>query len=245
MVERRKPKRNGAAVLEEPAPPGGGTEPRAAVLPVELVDPRSLRPHPRNYQEHPDDQLAHLIASIEAHGFYKNVVVSRDGVILAGHGAVKAAIEKGMDRVPVTRLELNSDDDAALQVVVGDNEIGRLALRDDRLMTDILKQLRDQDVDLLQGTGFDDAMLAGLAMVTRPVSEIEDKNEAMHWLGMPEYDEGTYAARLIINFESIELRDAFLEDHGMRYAKGATSRVASAWWPPREREDTASVEFEG
>jgi ParB-like chromosome segregation protein Spo0J len=45
-----------------------------------------LKPHPRNYRTHSDDQLKHLIQSIKEHGFYRNVVVIKDGTILAGHG---------------------------------------------------------------------------------------------------------------------------------------------------------------
>lgn len=44
-----------------------------------------LRAHPRNYRRHPDDQLAHIMRSIELHGFYRAVVIARDGTVLAGH----------------------------------------------------------------------------------------------------------------------------------------------------------------
>jgi ParB-like chromosome segregation protein Spo0J len=62
-----------------------------------------LKPHPRNYQQHPDDELAHIMESIKTHGFYRNVVIARDGTILAGHGVTQAARKLGYTHVPVIR----------------------------------------------------------------------------------------------------------------------------------------------
>lgn len=59
---------------------------------IEHVDPKRLKPHPRNYRGHPDDQLAHIERSIRDNGVYRNVLVARDYTILAGHGF-------GFDRV--------------------------------------------------------------------------------------------------------------------------------------------------
>jgi hypothetical protein len=55
---------------------------------TELIAIKELKPHPRNYRSHPEDQLVHLVNSIKQHGFYRNVVVAKDNTILAGHGVV-------------------------------------------------------------------------------------------------------------------------------------------------------------
>ena len=73
---------------------------------IELVEIAQLKPHPRNYRDHPDDQLEHLVQSIKDNGFYRNAVVSRDSVILAGHGVVKAAQKIGLKEIPVIRLDV-------------------------------------------------------------------------------------------------------------------------------------------
>ncbi len=101
---------------------------------VEIAKIADLRPHPRNYQGHPDDQLDHLIESIKANRIYRNIVIAQDNVILAGHGVVSAARKMGMDEIPVVRLEFDSDDPRALKVLTGDNEISHLAERDDRVL---------------------------------------------------------------------------------------------------------------
>ena len=46
--------------------------------PTEWVDLATLTPHPRNYRAHPADQLAHIQASLQAHGFYRNIVLEQD-----------------------------------------------------------------------------------------------------------------------------------------------------------------------
>lgn len=144
---------------EEPAVEAGVG---GVVKATEVVAIAALRPHPRNYRRHPESQVAHIAESIRRHGFYRNVVVARDGTILAGHGVVEAARRAGLVEVPVYRLDVAPESPVALKVLTGDNELGRLAEADERALAEILKDvLRDDEVGLL-GTGFDDATLGAL-----------------------------------------------------------------------------------
>jgi ParB-like chromosome segregation protein Spo0J len=120
-------------IMHEPPPP------RPTIRPVALAN---LRPHPRRYRAHPDDQVAHLMAAIRAVGFYRNVVIARDGTVLAGHGMVEAARRLGMSKVPAARLDVAPDEPAALKVLAGDNGIAHLAEQDDRALTELLKEIR-------------------------------------------------------------------------------------------------------
>ena len=72
---------------------------------LEVLALKDLRPHPRNYREHPEDQLAHLKQSIQKHHIYRNIVIARDGTILAGHGVVEAAKALGLETIPGCRLD--------------------------------------------------------------------------------------------------------------------------------------------
>lgn len=210
---------------------------------IEMVELDTLRPHPRNYNGHPDDQVEHLIASLRQHKFYKNVVVANDGTILAGHGIVQAARRVGVRRVPVHRLPYGPDDPEAWKVLSGDNEIARLRLVDDRGLADLLKETKERSLDGLLGTGFDDMKLANLVFVTRPKSEIEDFNEAAEWVGMPDYDEGEKAVKLILTFDSAEARAELMRELGL-VKSGANGETWSAKWPPQGRKDRSSVKFE-
>lgn len=102
---------------------------------TEMVSVEELRPHPRNYRKHPEDQIEHLVDSIKQNGFYRNVVIARDGTILAGHGVVEACIRLNTSEIPVIRLNREPDDPQSLKVLTGDNEIGHLGEIDDRILS--------------------------------------------------------------------------------------------------------------
>ena len=148
---------------------------------TERVPIDDLRPHPENYRDHPPDQIEHIISSITNLGFYRNVVIANDNTILAGHGVWKACKQMGtIKEIPCIRLKVSPDSASAKKVLVGDNEIGKLGLQDDRMLTTILREIYEADdlVDGLLGTGYDEMMLAGLVYVTRPADEIQDVDEA-------------------------------------------------------------------
>jgi hypothetical protein len=210
---------------------------------VEWVALDSLRPHPRNYQQHPDDQIEHLAQSLREHGFYRNVVIARDSTILAGHGVVQAAKSIGLDEAPCVRMDLDAAEPRALKLLAADNEISHLAERDDRALSELLKEVKDTDLDGLLGTGYDEMMLANLVMVSRPRSEIQDIDHAAHWVGMPEYEEGRQVLQAQVSFRNPDDRAEFCRLIGAPPPN--SSRVVSAWYPPKEREDLASVRFEG
>ena len=213
--------------------------------PYEAIEMKidDLTPHPKNYREHPEDQLVHIIKSIEEHGFYRNIVIAKDNVILAGHGVVKASKRMGLTTVPVIKLDIDSNGPKALKVLAGDNELGRLAEVNDRALSEILKEIMEVDVVGLLGTGYDEMMLANLAMVTRPAKEIKNINEAAEWLGMPDYEPTEVPYKISINFRNIEDRTQFLALSGLEMTD-SESKTLIGWFPPKEREDKASVKYD-
>lgn len=204
-----------------------------------------LKEHPRNYRDHPDDQLEHIAASITEHGFYRNIVVAKDLTILAGHGVVKAASEKlGLTEVPVIKLNVGPNTPKALKVLTGDNELSRLAGIDDRLLSELLREVYEDDPTALLGTGYDEAMLASLVLVTRPTSEIANPTEAAQWVGMPEFENNDKPFQLLVSFDSEADRDKLLKEIGVE-PRIATpgGKCWSLRWPDRPREDVKSVAF--
>ena len=200
-----------------------------------------LKPHPQNYQQHPDDQLEQIIASIKMHGFYRNIVVANDNTILAGHGVVQAAKKMGKKRVPVIQLNIPADDPRAVKVMTSDNEINNMANVDDRVLTELLREIVSQEGEAgLAGTGFDGRQLAALAMVTRPASEIADFDEAAEWLGMPDFSPGVEAKKIIVSFENDDDREDFAKTLGV----SITAKTKSLWWPVKQRNDVSSVKLE-
>ena len=219
------------------------TKKRVSVPPPSMVETDSLNPHPRNYRSHPEDQLDHLAQSLKDNGFYRPVVIAKDNTILAGHGIVQAAKRLEMNKVPVIQLPIGPDDPKALKVLTGDNAIQHLAAQDDRALTELLKELSDSD-DLL-GTGYDEMMMAALAMVTRPKSEIETIDAAAEWAGMPDYEPRGVRITLQMNFEDESARDEFVRKHDITCQKKREGAPTwSAWWPEKEREDPGSIKYD-
>ena len=130
---------------------------------LERVALADVRPHPRNYQTHPDEEIQHLMQSLTMHGVYRNVVIARDGTLLAGHGVVEAARRLGYTSLTMKRLALDPHEPRALQILVGDNEIARLAIKHEDALAALLQELSQDDPLALLGTGFDEEALAALA----------------------------------------------------------------------------------
>jgi hypothetical protein len=204
-----------------------------------------LKPHPKNYREHPADQLDHIERSLRENGQYRNIVTAKDGTILAGHGVWEAMRDRlGWKEARAIRLPITANSPAALKVLAGDNEIGRRAVIDDRALADILKEIQEVDVDGLLGTGYDAMMLANLAYVTRNGNEIADFDAAAAWAGMPDYDPGDLRPRLIITFDSEAEREAFAKQSGISLRKSADGRQTwSARWPEQAEEDLSSLRY--
>ncbi|MCP4897335.1 MAG: ParB N-terminal domain-containing protein [bacterium] len=208
----------------------------------QLILISDLKPHPRNYRDHPEDQIEHLMQSIREHGIYKNIVTARELTILAGHGLVEAAAKMEIEAVPAVVKDIDPYDPLALKLLAADNFLPYFAEDDDRALTELLKEIAD--VDTLFGTGFDEQMLAALAMVTRPAEEIEDIDAAAEWLGMPEFESDPTRISLVLHFDNEDMRTELIRDMGLTI----TNKVRKAWsakYPPQPKDDVRSVMFEG
>lgn len=212
--------------------------------PVEIVPIGFLQPHPRNYRRHPADQIEHLAESIKEHGLYRPIVTAKDGTILAGHGIYAAALSLKLAEVPIHRMPLDAEEPRAIKVLTADNELGRFAESDDRLLSELLREVKDFDPAGLLGTGYDEMMLANLVMVTRSASEIADIDEAAHWVGMPGYEQDDRAGvKLVITFPDVESRQRYIEETELQVDVRSKSLAWSTRWPWTDREDLSALRF--
>ena len=210
---------------------------------IETINVSELKEHPRNYKQHPEQQLEHIIKSIEEHGFYRNIVIAKDNTILAGHGVALACKSMGKQKVPVIRLDIDSDSTQALKVLTSDNEIGNLAMVDDRQLSEVLKDILDDDLDLT-GTGFNEDQLSALIYTTRDANEIQTINEANEWVGIADYENKPDSIKIMVHFDTEEDRDNFmqlLDNPHVNYKMGKTWKI---WYPERGNEDPSSIRFE-
>lgn len=210
---------------------------------AESVDIDLPKDHPKNYRRHPDDQLEHVVHSVKAHGQYKNIVTADDYTILAGHGVREACKRAGLTKINVVRLDLKPNSPRALKILAGDNEIGKLGEVDDRALSEILKQIKEECDDGLAGTGFDDKMLANLIFVTRPSGEIRSADEAAQWVGMPDFGKKDDDVKITVLFRNKRDRERFVDEFKMKITTYKTETSWTTWWPPKERDDLESVKF--
>ena len=204
---------------------------------IQLVDINLIKPHPKNYKKHPQDQLEHICKSIKENGIYRNILISNDNVILAGHGVYEACKRMNFTKVPTLKINLNSDSSKAMKLLVSDNEIGHLAEIDQISLSETLKSIMDNNT--LLGTGYDEMMLSNLLFTTRPESEIKDFDAAAEWVGMPEYEPSTMPKKIIVSFANDKDREEF----GKVLNIPLTEKTKSVWYPYKGQDDTKNVEF--
>ena len=114
----------------------------------------SLQPDPRNARTHPKRQLDQLRASILQFGFTNPILVDEAGVLIAGHGRLRAAKDIGLPTVPVIELVgLNEAEKKALRLA--DNKIALNAGWDLEILKLELADIASLDIDFdLSLTGF-------------------------------------------------------------------------------------------
>lgn len=118
-----------------------------AKQPIETVDPRTLVPHPENPRR---GDVAGVTRSIRDNGWWGVVIAQRStGRILAGHTRTAAAIEAGLESVPVFWLDV--DDDGARRVLLADNRWADVATYDPAGLAALLGSL---DADALGSVGY-------------------------------------------------------------------------------------------
>lgn len=117
---------------------------------IEMVPVSELIHHPKNMNEHSDDQINRLVKLIEYQGFRNPLVVQRGtNLVVAGNGRLMAARKIGLAYVPVTYQEFDSE--AQLYAyMTSDNAIASWAHLDlSKVNTEMLDLGPDFDIDML------------------------------------------------------------------------------------------------
>lgn len=142
----KRPVRSAAPKVDTSDPPFSPPQWPAAQRETRLL--KNLKPHPRNSHQHPPEQIAAIVAGIKKFGVYKvSVLVDETDTILAGHGFSMAAVEAGVEEIPVA-VARGWTDEMKLAVLEADNRFPELAIYDNQLRADNLGMLRDVDFDM-------------------------------------------------------------------------------------------------
>ncbi|TXH09391.1 MAG: hypothetical protein E6R04_08115 [Spirochaetes bacterium] len=116
---------------------------------ITMVKTSELLHYPKNANIHSEDQINRLIKLIEYQGFRNPLVVQKGtNLVVAGNGRLMAAKKMGMEKVPVTYQEFDSE--AQLYAyMTSDNAIASWAELDMSAINSEVLDFKDFDLELL------------------------------------------------------------------------------------------------
>ena len=118
-------------------------------LKIEYLPIEELKPYANNAKDHPAEQVEQIKKSIQEFGFDDPIGIWGDEIV-EGHGRLIAAIELGMDTVPVIRLDHLTDDQRRAYALVHN----KLTMNSDFNLDLLRIELDDIDIDMTD-FGFD------------------------------------------------------------------------------------------
>lgn len=131
----------------------------------------ALIPHPRNYNQHTESQLARLRASDRRFGQVRSVVVQEGApgkyLIVAGHGYIEARRAEGHTEVRADIIPATWSAEQVEGYLVADNELARMSQPDTEMLAQLLQEQQATGFDLLT-MGVDETALADLFAAAAP-----------------------------------------------------------------------------
>lgn len=122
---------------------------------IEYVPVEKLKPAKYNPRIMPEEEMKNLKRNILEFGMVDPIVVNSDMTIIGGHQRLKACTEIGMESVPVVVLEMDKDQEIALNI-----SLNKIKGRWDRdSLADIIKKIKKKYQPML---GFQKANLEAI-----------------------------------------------------------------------------------
>jgi hypothetical protein len=125
-----------------------------------------LLPYARNVNQHSQEQINEVAASIREFGCLAPLVIDNDNTIMAGHCRLAAAHKLKLTEVPVVRASHLSETQKKAYILA-DNKLAKKATTDEAMLRLEMIELRDHSMDLTL-TGYSDAEVESLLVVEVP-----------------------------------------------------------------------------
>jgi hypothetical protein len=151
------------------------------------VDPAAVTLDPLNARAHPSRNLSAIRQSLKQFGQTKPIVLSRDGIVLAGNGTVLAARELGWSELAAVKVDL--DGEQARAYAIADNRAAELAEWDYETLAGLMKDLDRRDLLGWSDDEIDDVL--GALVADEGQEADEEPSEATVdpvWPGEPTFD---------------------------------------------------------
>lgn len=170
------------------------------------VEINLLKPHPSNYRKHPPEQIEKIERSIKTFGLVRNIVISEDYYILAGHGVVEACKNLGIEKIKAYLIPYPHTSPVAKAFLIADNEIQKMGIDDTSILVELLSSLRQENEEAFYATGYDEVLLELLKQQTWDKYWEEDLR------GFEEVSEKIEKYRIIFSFYSREKQLSFARE---------------------------------
>ena len=138
---------------------------------MEKVGATHASPLPRIHSP----QIAQINGSIGEFGWTTPILINAEGGVIGGHGRLEAAVQRGMDQVPVIRLA-HLTPEQAQAYRIADNRLTELGEWDQGLLSAELEALQAVDFDL-ELTGFDWKALEDLMPPEDAQAALDDQSQ--------------------------------------------------------------------
>jgi DNA modification methylase len=143
------------AALRRLRPSRGNSDDHAPPISVIFRPIEALSPDPVNPRQHNKKQIHQIANSIETFGFNVPVLVDAQLKVIAGHGRLLACQELGWTEVPTISLT-HLTEAQARAFAIADNRLTEIAIWNDRLLAEQLRDLSLADLDFnLEVIGFE------------------------------------------------------------------------------------------
>ena len=119
-----------------------------------------LLPYARNVNQHSQEQINEVAASIKEFGCLAPLVIDEDNMVLAGHCRLAAAHKLGLKDVPVVRASHLSETQRRAYILA-DNKLAKKATTDEAMLRVEMIELRDAGFEV-SITGYDAEEQAGI-----------------------------------------------------------------------------------
>lgn len=117
-------------------------------LRIEYLNPADLTPYENNTRKHAPNDIEQIKESIKQDGFNDPIGIwGEDNIIVEGHGRQIAALEMGLDKVPVIRLD-HMTDDQRRDYAIRHNRTAELSSWDFTALQEEIAQLEIEGHDL-------------------------------------------------------------------------------------------------
>ncbi|MEQ8441225.1 MAG: DNA methyltransferase [Alphaproteobacteria bacterium] len=124
-------------------------------LRISEISPKRLTPYPRNARTHSKKHIRQIAESIKQFGWTNPILVDGEGGVIAGHGRLMAALELGLENVPVVAITSLSEAEKRAYIIA-DNKLAENAGWDPAVLAIELQSLLEVDIDLdITLTGFE------------------------------------------------------------------------------------------